>query len=874
MLVSDITLASMRNVVAGGVGDGSGGTGGGSLASLADVTLTSPAVGDTLVFDSTNHWVNVPLNLNALADVEVGTPANGQVLLWNSTLGKWVPGTVQGSGGGGTGGIGVVGLTMPTGFTVSGSPLTTDGTIAVTMATGYGIPTTEQLSLWTMQKSGNTITSITTAYDTFIGDGNTDKSLTVRGGLAAKNVYPQQTNQGTIGSSSNKWATIYGTSIYGGTLYENGTSLANTYQAKLVSGTNIKTINGQSLLGSGNIVISGGSGGGGGISSVSLAGGTDAGTLKLTVDGTVTDNIAVTGLAAVALSNSYADLDDKPTIPTVGGGVLTIKMNNAQKGTFSANATSNAEIDLGTVITSLSGYATQSWVEGKGYITSSALSGYATQSWVEGKGYLTSSSLSGYATQTWVTNTALSGYATQSWVGQQGYITSSAISDMATQTWVGQQGYLTEHQALGLYAGQSGGTVNYEVSSDPYLLLKGGSSNKGSVQLKGTGTVTVSCNDSGVVTIHGDSVAPGTIPAADANTLGGIKLGYTSQNARHFALAVDENNRAYVNVPDASVSVPDTVPTIGTSDTTLATVGGTTIKAKIAAYLLSTDFSAANIVSTLGATAVNRATADASGNTITSSYLRKDTDDTMAGNLTIGTSSSSKKLTIYGTASAALSIYNGASNHTDISYDSGLKISTGAALGGNTTIAGTLAVGTTSSNKTATFCGGTSTSTPAITIKGGSTSTNVVDLYVASGVLNFTKAIKVSGNISATGNLVAGVTSDRRLKKDIRSISLTEAADLLSVLNPVVFQWNEKASELGELHGVARGFLADEYLDLLPNAGRKIWGEYDAIDYNQVIPYLVAGWQQQNLRIRILEGEIAVLKEENQRMNRRLRDVV
>lgn len=34
-----------------------------------------------------------------------------------------------------------------------------------------------------------------------------------------------------------------------------------TKQDKLVSGTNIKTINGQSLLGEGNIVISGGSGG-------------------------------------------------------------------------------------------------------------------------------------------------------------------------------------------------------------------------------------------------------------------------------------------------------------------------------------------------------------------------------------------------------------------------------------------------------------------------------------------------------------------------------------------------------------------------------------------------------------------------------------
>lgn len=39
--------------------------------------------------------------------------------------------------------------------------------------------------------------------------------------------------------------------------------------------------------------------------------------------------------------------------------------------------------------------------KGATYLTSSSLSGYATQSWVTSQGYLTSSSLSGYATQTW-----------------------------------------------------------------------------------------------------------------------------------------------------------------------------------------------------------------------------------------------------------------------------------------------------------------------------------------------------------------------------------------------------------------------------------------------------------------------------------------
>lgn len=41
-------------------------------------------------------------------------------------------------------------------------------------------------------------------------------------------------------------------------------------QEQLVSGTNIKTINGESILGAGNITVSGGSGGGGNVSSTTI----------------------------------------------------------------------------------------------------------------------------------------------------------------------------------------------------------------------------------------------------------------------------------------------------------------------------------------------------------------------------------------------------------------------------------------------------------------------------------------------------------------------------------------------------------------------------------------------------------------------------
>ena len=122
----------------------------------------------------------------------------------------------------------------------------------------------------------------------------------------------------------------------------------------------------------------------------------------------------------------------------------------------------------------LMGYATQSWVQQQGYLTSSALMGYATKTWVQQQGYLTSSALMGYATQSWVqqqgylTSSALMGYATQSWVQQQGYLTSSALTGYATQEWVNQQGYLTGHQRVyGTFWGQSwsnGGTVSGDMT--------------------------------------------------------------------------------------------------------------------------------------------------------------------------------------------------------------------------------------------------------------------------------------------------------------------------------------------------------------------------------------------------------------------------
>ena len=87
---------------------------------------------------------------------------------------------------------------------------------------------------------------------------------------------------------------------------------------------------------------------------------------------------------------------------------------------------------LKTEVPSLNGYATEQWVESKGYVTAETLpEGIATESWVQSQGYLTThQSLDGYALKTEIPS--LDGYATQEWVNNQltNYTTNSDFTSL------------------------------------------------------------------------------------------------------------------------------------------------------------------------------------------------------------------------------------------------------------------------------------------------------------------------------------------------------------------------------------------------------------------------------------------------------------
>ena len=122
------------------------------------------------------------------------------------------------------------------------------------------------------------------------------------------------------------------------------------------------------------------------------------------------------------------------------------------------SAITDVEAEIPTVPTSNTAFTNDA-----GYLTEhQSLSGYATEQWVEDKHYITGVDLSNYATKAEIpvvptSNTAFTndaGYITG--VDLSNYATkdnlTAATDDMATKTWVNNQGYLTEHQSLTAYS--------------------------------------------------------------------------------------------------------------------------------------------------------------------------------------------------------------------------------------------------------------------------------------------------------------------------------------------------------------------------------------------------------------------------------------
>jgi hypothetical protein len=129
--------------------------------------------------------------LTQLGDVTISNPLTGQALVYNGTA--WVNNTETYVGT-----VTSVNMSVPTGLTISGNPITTSGTLAVGLASGYSIPTNASQATWDTAYSR----SLTSAAVT----GTTTKTLTLN-----------EQGGGTITATWSDYDTAPVTSVFGRT---------------------------------------------------------------------------------------------------------------------------------------------------------------------------------------------------------------------------------------------------------------------------------------------------------------------------------------------------------------------------------------------------------------------------------------------------------------------------------------------------------------------------------------------------------------------------------------------------------------------------------------------------------------------------------
>lgn len=300
-------------------------------------TATKPSAPDHLVYvgfctraHPTMGTIEVTIangfELRELHDVAISSPTNKQALTYNSSTGLWNNYSLTAADVGAESSLGftpenVANKSTSVSLGTSSTLYPTQGAVKsyVDTALTGKVDVTRQVATTAPLSGGGALSSdlslsISQASTSTNGyltstDWNTFNAKQAALGFTPENVGNKTTS---LSSPDN---TKYPTSL------AVSTELA-TKQATLVSGTNIKTINGSTILGSGDLVISGGGGGGGGVSSLN------------TLTGALTIAVTYTG-SSITVSQAGSTISIN--IPFANGGVSG-QLSNGDFAIFQAKA--------------------------------------------------------------------------------------------------------------------------------------------------------------------------------------------------------------------------------------------------------------------------------------------------------------------------------------------------------------------------------------------------------------------------------------------------------------------------------------------------------------------------------------------------------
>jgi hypothetical protein len=113
--------------------------------------------------------------------------------------------------------------------------------------------------------------------------------------------------------------------------------------------------------------------------------------------------------------------------------------------------------------------------------------------------------------------------------------------------------------------------------------------------------------------------------------------------------------------------------------------------------------------------------------------------------------------------------------------------------------------------------------------------------------------LTINGTITATGDITAFFTSDKRHKNNIQIIP--NALDKVSKLNGVTWEWNDDVNEVTK-STPKTGLIAQEVQEVLPEVIKTREDGFLALDYSKMMGLLVEAIKEQQKQIEELKAQI------------------
>ena len=128
------------------------------------------------------------------------------------------------------------------------------------------------------------------------------------------------------------------------------------------------------------------------------------------------------------------------------------------------------------------------------------------------------------------------------------------------------------------------------------------------------------------------------------------------------------------------------------------------------------------------------------------------------------------------------------------------------------------------------------------------------DLVISAAIgssVSISTITTISADLNVTGDITAFYTSDARLKDNVTPID-DPLAKVLSISGNT-YDWNEESGKSGNDVGV----IAQEVLDVLPQAVTTRDNGYLAVDYQRIVPLLVEAVKELSARVQDLEQKLS-----------------